>query len=280
MEVGKPKVTAGRSPADRGKEPEPRFPMSVADFLAGDYLRRADVVLFSGKRSLFSRLIRWGTKSPFSHSALVFLIPKRDDGFDSVFLIESVASGVDLTSLRSYAVEQAAAYDIAVKRFERDWFTEEVQRLVRGRMLNYIKADYDFLTIWRIAWSVFQKFLFGLSVVRQGMQKSVEGRHTAHRRAPAEFICSGFVQHGFLYAVKWLVDRGRLGREKIQEVLFKEAIRDASAIASVVLSTTPEDLARTEKLTWKYAIVRGMVHEVATREQVHAAFGARPPTTR
>jgi hypothetical protein len=77
------------------------WPMPVDAFLkdAHLYLKRCDVVLCSG-RSVFSRLIKWATKSVFSHAALVFLIPDKQQGFDNTFILESNSKGVDLTNLR------------------------------------------------------------------------------------------------------------------------------------------------------------------------------------
>src|ERR1043165_6361860 len=95
--------------------PETGWPMPIADFLAGDYLLRSDIVLCRGK-SLFSKMIRWSTRSYFSHAALIFLVPSRDDGFANTFVLEAIPSGVTVTNLRHYVIEAAKNYDIAIKR--------------------------------------------------------------------------------------------------------------------------------------------------------------------
>ena len=56
------------------------WPMPVAQFLAGNYLQRSDIVLCRGKRSLFSWLIRMATRSYFSHAGLIFLVPNPHEG--------------------------------------------------------------------------------------------------------------------------------------------------------------------------------------------------------
>lgn len=241
------------------------WPKPVETFLdeAALHLRRSDVVLCRGKRSLFSRLIRWATRSHFSHTAVVFLIPKHDEGFNNTFLIESITSGVDITDLHHYAVEHADAYDVAIKRLERDWFDENVQRLVRGRMLNFIKAEYDFGTILAIARSVLRKLLFGLRTRFAGLEPTLRRTYARKGLAPAQFICSGFVQYGFLATVRALVARDRLPEPCLDEVLFKDGLTARSDTAAV-LSTTPENLARSEKLTWKFVIRDGLVHPVNT----------------
>src|SRR5262245_34863872 len=48
------------------------WPMPVEDFLAGNFLERADVVLTRRDWNFSSWLIRWATDSPFTHAAMVF----------------------------------------------------------------------------------------------------------------------------------------------------------------------------------------------------------------
>lgn len=74
---------------------------------------------------------------------------------------------------------------------------------------------------------------------------------------PPQFICSGFVQHGFAEALR----RNDL---PMSEVLFKEGL-DKSDRAGI-LAVTPEDIATSGKLTWLYAIKAGRVHRVASYE--------------
>jgi hypothetical protein len=82
------------------------------------------------------------------------------------------------------------------------------------------------------------------------------------------------VQYGFVGAVWRLIERGGLDREAINDVLFKPSLtwrldRDA------VLAATPEDLAQSPKLTWKYAIRRRRVYRVASYDAVKEIFRRR-----
>ncbi len=84
----------------------PKFPMPVKEFLEReDVLKRSDVMLSRHKKALFSKLIMWGTKSLFSHAALVFVIPFKEEGFANTFIIESIGDGIDITNLYYYLVE-------------------------------------------------------------------------------------------------------------------------------------------------------------------------------
>lgn len=251
-----------------------KWPMPVETFLASAdrHLRRSDIVLCRGKKSLFSKLISWATKSQYSHAALVFLIPQFDAGFRNTFLIESVPSGVDITDLRHYVVDHADAYDVVVRRLDRDWFTEDVQRLVCGRMLDFIKADYDFATIWTLAKSVFDRIVFGIQVRVSGLEKTLRKTHDKQKLAPAQFICSGFVQYGMAETVRRLVDEGELPPACLDAVLFRPGLTP-DADVDALLSTTPQDIAATDKLDWLYVFVKKQVYRVSTQAEVNRLLG-------
>jgi hypothetical protein len=259
--------------ADQGAA---RFPMPVRDFLAASdrHLQRGDIVLCKGKASLYSWAIRFWTRSEFSHAALVFAVPSHDDGFERTFLIEAGTSGVDITDLRHYIVDLALAYDVAVMRLERPWMTVEVQRVVRGHMLNFIKASYDYFKVVALARSLFSEAIFGLSAGIEGVEKAVRRSYRWSKTPPARFLCSGFVQYGYISAVRRLIETGRLPQEALGDVTFKPSLTPHSDRAAV-LSTTPEDFAQSGKLAWKYAIRKGRVHRVGTYEEVRSLFARR-----
>ncbi len=254
-------------------------PVPVQDFLAQNQLRRADIVLCRGKKSLFSRLIRWATRSHFSHAAIVFVIPSQDKGFDNTFLMESVTSGVDITDIRHYAIDEWRSYDLAIKRLEAPWFAtgpgaEDFRRLVRGCMLNFVKADYDYLNVWRIAVEVVRRFVFGVRVRFGGLEPTLRKAYAKGQLAPGSFICGGFVQYGFYDAVKRLVDADRLTDAELAEVVFNPKA-SARPDTPTLLSTTPEDLAQAEQLSWKYVIIDRYVYEVADKEEAYALIARK-----
>ena len=246
------------------------FPMSVRHFLthAQQYLQRGDVVLLKGKASIYSWAVRWWTKSEFSHAALVFSVPSTEDGFERTFLIEASVDGVDITDLKHYARDLSLVYDLAIKRCEQPWMTIDVQRSIRGHMLNYIKANYDYWTVLG----------FLRRVIRMGRPEhhdpdlaSVQRRALWRRQPPARFVCSGFVQYGYVSAITRLIQTRQLPKDAIGQVMFKPGL-SPDAEPGEILSTTPEDLANSERLTWKYAIHRGHVYEVSNYDAVRQTF--------
>jgi hypothetical protein len=247
------------------------WPKPVDEFLkdAHLYLNRCDVVLCSGT-SLYSRLIRWATKSRFSHAAVVFLIPDKQQGFDNTFILESNSKGVDLTNLRHYLVDKANSYDIAIKRLEAKWFDVDVRKQVRGHMLNFIKAKYDFRTLSKLGRTTLRRILFGIQRLRR---KSFEDAllYTEDQFVPSRFICSGFVQYGFCATVERLEHDGKLPAGALQQVAFKEGV-SSSSDGPAILSTTPADLEKSDKLNWKYVAVQGQVHRVTGEDEASRLF--------
>jgi hypothetical protein len=250
-------------------ETDDEFPMSARHFLANAerYLRRGDVVLCKGKATLYSWAIRWWTRSHFSHAALVFAVPSVDEGFERTFLIEAGTSGVDITDLRHYAIDARSVYDVAIKRLDQPWMTSEVQRAVRGHMLNFIKASYDYGKVVSLARSLFSNVVFGLNAPMVGIERAVRRSYRLSRVAPGQFLCSGFVQYGFISAVRRLILRGGLPKSALEDVTFNDRL-GRLADDPAILSTTPEDFAQSSKLVWLYVIRRGRVHRVTSYAQV------------
>jgi hypothetical protein len=254
------------------------WPKPVDEFLRGNYLLRADVVLTRRSGDIGSSLIRWATNSAFSHAALVYTGAQFDQGISGTFVIEAGTSGVDLTQLSHYADSKSTF--VAIKRFKRDWFNPNRQARVRGVLLDKIKDSYSFWTIWRIARNIW----FGVQSKVRTKEKAVEAYHKGGWEPPNEYICSGLVQIGFVQTVIEGIQRGELSPEVLRDVVFSKAAAsrlpapgdwkylgaDAKETAvnfqdilnDELYSITPEDLAQTDKLEWLYLIKDGQVHQV------------------
>jgi hypothetical protein len=260
------------------------LPMSIEQFLAGGHLRRSDVVLVSGDAAL-SRVIRYMTDSPFSHAALVFLIPQHDKGFEHSFVIEAVRQGVDLRHLSDLLAHDAQRRGTAVSflRLEAPWFDEEVRSTVRGRMLDFIQAGYSFGTMLSIALAILRQRLLGRPErVAEALAGALQRAHARNRVAPASFICSGLVQYGFLRTFRDLAEgpRSRLRPEDVLHGLFNPRLAEQAQGGqlglddmlvepgiSTLLSTTPDEISRAPQLAWKYVATRGQVHAVSSRDE-------------
>ena len=112
-----------------------------ADVRSG--MQAGDVVLFRGS-GLASRAIRWLTKSPYSHAALVFLFEGR------VYCLEAVGSGVRLSLIS----EVLARYHGGIDHFDVPGASEDQRRGALGFAFQQLGKLYDKTGIWRFLLSI------------------------------------------------------------------------------------------------------------------------------
>ncbi|MFM9943473.1 MAG: hypothetical protein ACKVP7_28745 [Hyphomicrobiaceae bacterium] len=262
---------------DAAEAPAVAGPLSIKEFLDVGYLQCADVILARNEWSLSSWIIRQATDSNFAHAAMIFLQPERPYGWRSTYLIESVFAGVDVTDLDDYFTLPRAS--VAVKRLNRDWFDDALRRRVRSRMLDDIKAEYDFPTMLRLG----RQALFGVQRMLLGHKRAVLRRHAKGLDAPKEFICSGFIQSGYVRAFTQLVGEGRVPASGFGDVIFDAEIRKrlrlddsgraeadraqevqrlVGQVQSELLAVTPRDIELHEAFDWVYVLTGGKAYPV------------------
>jgi hypothetical protein len=270
--------------------------MPVAEFLAGGYLKRADVVLTRKHRDLRSLLIRWATRGSFSHAALIFLVPHQEQGFNNTFVIEAAGGGVDLSNLADYLNDRRAL--VGIKRISSGatWFEKDAAALVRGRMLNSIKAEYSYRTAFIIARAFLSDLAFGVKARLSGQRRAISGRRARELAVPNAFICSGLVALGYVNAIAELVNTGRLHPSALSAVVFREdlarflpkdweAFSDqqqiemlwdfVSGFSAELEAATPEDLAASPRLEWCYIVRDRMVYPVSSAGEAEALLNWR-----
>jgi Permuted papain-like amidase enzyme, YaeF/YiiX, C92 family len=229
----------------------PHFPMRVSEFLenADRYLDRGDIILTRGNY-LSSRAIRWIIGSFFSHAALVFLLPQPENGFNNTFILESMPTGIGLAKLKSYIGGQNPSEDVAILRMQGEGIDEAYFKQAGALMLDYVKTSYDFGRAINLGLSLF----FSL---RRKWSRRGRGFSALKHWVPSQFICSGFIQYGFVEALR---------RKDIDpsEVIFKKDL--SASDREGLLAISPEDIANSEKPKWLYAIRRGWVYEVESFE--------------
>ncbi|MBL8791963.1 MAG: hypothetical protein JNM45_15840 [Rhizobiales bacterium] len=237
--------------------------ISVKSFLANaeQHLRVGDIIL-SRSSTFSSRAIRWATGSAFSHAALVFLVAHPDEGFTSSFLLESVRGGVGLCNLRDYVGGRTPHAEIVVLRLEGEQFTEGYFKKVRGLMLDHVKSGYDYGRVMRLGLSTVFSLRLGWFTISKGKRRSMEHAVSTtsrklHKWVPPQFICSGFIQYGLAKAAEIL---GITANVMLKDGLSPDD-RDG------ILAVTPEDVARSPRLTWRFAIRRGWVHQVRSYDE-------------
>lgn len=267
------------------------WPMPVDVFLAGNFLERGDVVLTRRKGDIFSKLIRWVTRSHFSHAAMVFIAPHRDPEYNNTFVIEAGTSGVDLADIKHYATDKNSV--IAIRRLKRDWFDPPKHTLVRGRMLNNIRAGYSYSR----ALAVLRRLWFRSRRVMQSQDAVLKSYKKQGRQPPNEYICSGLIQVGYAYAIAELIRTRQAPRTALKQVLFGQDFIDSvpddwsvftDAEADLMLENyldileddlegiTPQELAVTPNLAWLYVMRDNKVYRVDSYQEASKLLYWRP----
>lgn len=290
--LGVPKEGVEQGEAPGGVE---SWPMSVEAFLKGPYLNRSDVILTREHRGFSSWLIKWATRSSFSHASLVFLVPHREKGFNNTFVIESASKGVDLSNLADYLSERRLV--VGFRRLNGEWFDEDVRSLVRGRMLNSIKSSYSYATALAVGLAFFNDFSFGVRSRIYGARKAIQGRRRSNWRPPNSFICSGLVQLGYIDAVSELISTGKMDPRRISEVVMQDELKRflpddwgqfteaeqfeimwdfVAGFEDILEAITPEEIASSKALEWTFVMRDGLVHKVNSQEEAEQLLAWQP----
>ncbi len=115
--------------------------------------------------------------------------------------------------------------------------------------------------------SLWSQVIFGISAPMVGITRAMRRSYRLSRVPPGKFLCSGFVQYGFMSAVKRLIKAGRLPESAIDDVTFNNRL-GALADEAAILATTPQDFAQSDKLAWRFVIRRERVYRVTTFDEV------------
>jgi hypothetical protein len=243
-------------------EPRSRA-VSAKQFLseAQARLHVGDIVL-SRSPTVSSWLIRKAIGAEFSHAALVFLVAHPEEGFNNTFLLESVSSGVRIVNLRDYIGGRRPSAEIAVLRLEGEGLSEAYFKKVRGLMLDHVNSGYDFGRVMRLGLSANFGFRLGWSVLAEGKKAGMREAIARTRKrlnnwVPPQFICSGFIQYGLAKAAEML--------DITTNVMLKPELSPGDRDG--ILALTPDDVAKSTRLTWRYVVRRGYAHDVANYEE-------------
>ena len=256
---------------------------AMTELVEGGKLKRADILLTHAKCSLLGTLVRFGTRSYWDHSLMVFTIKDEKQGYDSTFVIDSDAFGIDIHNI-GYYFERPRKYDVLIKRLELDWLDGDSEegglrycRKVRGFALQEIDDKYDYRMMVKVAAKILRRMVLVLLFPLQRRKKHDEERRVKVSRLIGinvnAYICSGFVQWSYYQAMSQLLDDADPDKpNKLQGVIFNPAFTTGSD-EEILLSTTPADLANSDKLSWQYVIKDGVVWQVSSKAEEDAVTG-------
>jgi len=197
----------------------------------GPFLRVSDVVLRANQdpKEVFAHMIRIGTGSKWSHSAILYLLSDPDKGYDNTFLIEARTKGVHLASWRNEVVP-FDRFTVGIKRPRLDWYVETPHehvrhdandpedvlgigylRHVRGIALDQINGLYDNKTVAELtalyAARAARRHLGGLPIVADAAEGIADifkkwDESQSDATHVLQFICSGIIQYSYFEALR------------------------------------------------------------------------------
>ena len=124
-----------------------------------------------------------------------------------------------------------------------------IRRLVK-RIVRYVTLAY--------------RFVFWRGRHRKTSQTRVSP--IATRLRINSYSCGGFVQWSYYEAVSRIL-KDNQDKTRLQEVILNPRLVEP-VTQYELLSTTPADLARSDKLSWKSVVKDGVVWEVSSEEEV------------
>jgi hypothetical protein len=197
----------------------------------GPYLRVGDILLRyrHSHTYVFSDLIRFATKSKWSHSSLVFLEPDPAQGSEAIFLVDVTTKKGAFVASWTHEMAKPDAFTEGLKRPRLDWYAEtpdekaahalddpedvhgiEYLRQVRDVALGQLHTHYDGTAVWELAALYMERLAKQrLKAVPQIAELAASVEHLLENRDEANsvehglhFICSGLVQYSYFEALR------------------------------------------------------------------------------
>lgn len=252
---------------------------AIRDLVEGDLLKSCDVLLMHTKHSPRAWLIRTGTHSYWNHALMVHVVEDANGGHDRTLIIDPKMSGLEVDEV-TYYLQRPERYDAGVKRLEQGWFQnqeESSDQCCRDRVLQLaltkVTENLESGNFWRPVLKALRQIAlpFHLGATGSGTANR-HGIGAARVGKPMDvtaYTCSGFVQWCYYQSVCQIPGESGMDKSRLQEVIFNPHIESQVTSDYQLLSTTPADLAASNKLSWKYIIKDGVVWEVSSGEEVN-----------
>ena len=247
---------------------------AMAELVEGGKLKRADILLTRYKGSFWGWLIGLGTRCYWNHALIIYTVRDPEQGYDKTLIIDPKMGSINMYDIANY-LENPDKYDVAVKRLEAEWFQDDSEGglhycpTVCDIALRETADKYDARFI-RLTRRTLRQVRLIYRFIRRSIKYPRAGKKRlspiAGRLKISAYSCSGFVQWSYYQGVSRMLKDSQ-DKSRLQEVIFNQRIVEPVTYHDL-LSTTPGDLARSDKLSWKYVVKDGVVWQVSTGEEV------------
>ena len=247
----------------------------MIELVEGGKLKRADILLAHSKGSYWGWLIRLGTRCYWNHAFLLYMVRDPDQGYDEALIIDPRMGIIHMDSITHY-FKKPNRFDIAVKRLDKGWFQNDSEmdglsycQTVCEIALREAADKFDTRLV-RVGRGILRQVRLAYRFARRKIKypRSSKKRLSSitKRIKIGAYGCGGFVQWCYHQGVSQIL------REPQDKIRLKDIIFNPRLVEPVtqhdLLSTTPADLAGSDKLAWKYIVKDGAVWEVSSKEEV------------
>ena len=255
---------------------------AMSELVEGGRLRRADILLAYYKRSYWGWLIRLGTRCYWNHAFIIYMVRDPDQDYDKALIIDPKMGSIRMDNIAHY-FENPSRYDVAVKRLDKEWFQNggEVGGLPYCQAVCNIalrETDDKFDTrLVRVGRRILRQVKLAYRFARRRLQYPRPGQKRlspiAGRLKINAYSCGGFIQWSYYQGVSGML-KEYPDKTGLRDVIFNPRLAEPVTQYDL-LSTTPADLARSDKLSWKYVIKDGVVWEVSSEDEVNLIIKSR-----
>ncbi len=258
---------------------------AIAALIESGRLRGSDIILEHSRGSLWGWLIRHATGNYWNHALMVCTV--RDylsRGYDTTILADPRMGGIRIDSMPRY-LQRLDRYDFAITRLDEDWFQGDSGLCYRTAISDIALREatdrYESRYLLRLVRRTIRQIKLAHRFLWQkGRHPKPKKKHVPRIAKPLNvkaYSCGGFVQWAYYRGVSRIVNADHTDRSRLKEVILNPRLSGEASDVEL-LSTTPADLARSERLSWKYLVRNGEVWEVSSRQEADYILkqGKRP----
>jgi hypothetical protein len=252
---------------------------AMTELVEGGELKRSDILLVHPKGSYWGWLIRLGTRCYWNHALILYMVRDPNQGYDKALIIDPRMGSIHTGNI-TYYFENPDRYDVAVKRLDKEWFQNDSEmgglpycQTVCDIALRETTDKFDTRLV-RVGRGIFRQvriaYRFARRKIKYPRPSKKQLSSITKRLKISAYGCGGFVQWSYHQGVS------RILRESQDKTRLKDVIFNPRLVEPVtqhdLLSTTPADIAGSDKLFWKYVIKNGVVWEVSSEEEVNSVL--------
>jgi hypothetical protein len=248
---------------------------AMTELVEGSRLKRADILLAHSKGSYWGWLIRLGTRCYWNHAFILYMVRDPNQGYDKALIIDPRMGSIHMDNITHY-FEKLNRFDVAVKRLDKEWFQNDSEigglhycQTVCDLALSETADKFD-ARLLRVSRGIFRQVRLAYRFVRRKIKYPRRGKKRLssipERIKISAYGCGGFVQWCYHQGVSQIL-RESQDKTRLKDVIFNPRLAEPVTQRDL-LSTTPADLAGSDKLSWKYIVKDGAVWEVSSEEEV------------